>query len=155
MRYIELTPTVAEALKEQLEPSNMDKFLKVCLDALDTDPSTPDGVKDEVGCADTLSTLLKKVFPDFPIIVSTKELDWKLFADKRFERITEPELGCIIISPRTANQYGHCGVFITSERIASNDSKTGLFQGNYFYDSWIREFKNKRGLRIYLYKIKS
>lgn len=153
MKYVPLE-TLPE-LKKQLEPTMQEKFLKVCLNALDTDPSTPDGVRDEVGCADTVSTLLKKVFPDFPIIYSTKDLDWKLFQDKRFARITQPEKGCIIISPRTNTEFGHCGVFITSERIASNNSKTGLFQGNYDWMSWIKEMKDKRGLRIYLYQIKS
>ena len=154
MEYVPLTPEIAEEIKKQLEPTMNDKFLKICLDALDTDPSTPDTVKDEVGCADTVSNLIKKVFPDFPIMVSTKDLDWKLFSDKRFERVVEPEMGCIIISPRTNTVFGHTGVFITHERIASNNSKTGLFQGNYTWDSWIKEFKTRRGLKIYIYKIK-
>ena len=141
-------------LVKEFMPTNNEKFLKICLDALDTDPSTPDGVKDEVGCAETLSVLIKKIFPDFPILVSTKDLDWKLFSDKRFERITIPEMGCIIISPRTNTIYGHTGMFITSERIASNDSKTGLFKGNYSWNSWIKEMKDRRGLKIYLYRIK-
>src|SRR3990167_6476550 len=73
-------------LVKEFMPTNNEKFLKICLDALDTDPSTPDGVKDEVGCAETLSVLIKKIFPDFPILVSTKDLDWNLFSDKRFEK---------------------------------------------------------------------
>lgn len=154
MEYIPLTSDTIEDLKKQLAPTMSEKFLKICLDALDTDPSTPDGVKDEVGCADTVSNLIKRLFPDFPIIYSTKDLDWKLFQDKRFERITEPERGCIIISPRTNTVFGHTGVFITQERIASNNSKTGLFQGNYSWESWIKTFKEGRGLKIYLYKIK-
>lgn len=154
MFYIPATKENLELLKKQLEPTNMEKFIKVCLDALDTDPSTPDVVNDEVGCADTVSHLIKKIFPDFPILVSTKDLDWKLFQDKRFERTTEPERGAIVISPRTNTVYGHAGVFITNERIASNNSKTGLFQGNYDWNSWIKTFKEGRGLKIYVYKIK-
>lgn len=153
MKYTPIEELDIELLKKQLEKPMDTKFLEVCMDALDTDPSTPDGVKDEVGCAETLSTLIKKIYPDFPVIFSTKNLDWKLYSDKRFKRITEPELGCIIISPRNNIQFGHCGVFITSQRIASNNSQTGLFQGNYFWDSWIREFKDKRGLKIYIYKL--
>lgn len=149
-----LNETTVEEIKKQLEPNNMDKFLKICQDALDTDPSTPDGVKDEVACAETLSILLKKLYPDFPIIVSTKDLDFKLFTDKRFERITEPETGAIVISPRTATTFGHCGVFLNPERIASNTSSDGIFRGNYTWASWVEEFKVKRGLHIYLYRIK-
>jgi len=121
-KEIDVTP---EPIIEQVMETNQEKFLKVCLDALDTDPSTPDNIKDELGCTDTLSALIKRVFPDFPTILSTKDLDMKLFMDKRFRRELEPGLGRIIISPRTPNQTGHCGVWITNERIASNDSKTG------------------------------
>src|SRR3990167_4086441 len=117
MKYIPLHELDIELLKE-LEPTMQDKFLKVCLDALDTDPSTPDIVKDEFGCADTISALLKKVLPDFPIILSTRDLDFKLFSDKRFERLSEPIKGGIIVSPRTSTTFGHTGVFITSDGIA-------------------------------------
>lgn len=143
-----------EPIKEESkEMSNEEKFIKVCLEALDTDPSTPDTVDDEVGCADTVSHLLKKVFPDFPILVSTKDLDHKMFMDKRFKRMEIPNRGRIVISPRTNTKYGHVGVFITNERIASNDSRTGLFQGNYTWESWIEEFKFKRKLKIYIYEL--
>lgn len=138
--------------------TNKEKFIDVCIEALDTDPSTPDTVKDEVGCADTVSFLIRKVFPDFKILVSTKDLDAKLLLDKRFERVLEPQKGDIIISPRTNTTFGHTGVFITSERIASNNSfgaKKGIFNGNYTWDEWVKEFKNKRGLRVYLYRIKN
>lgn len=133
--------------------TNEEKFIKVCQEALDTDPSTPDGVKDEVACAETMSILLKKVFPDFPTIVSTKDLDAKMFLDKRFKRMDLPNKGRIIISPRTDKKFGHVGMFLTNDRIASNDSRTGLFQGNYTWDSWVEEFKYKRGLRIFIYEL--
>lgn len=133
--------------------TNEDKFLKACLDGLDSDVSPDDLAKDEVGCAESISNLIKKVFPDFPIVLSTKDLDTKLFMDKRFKRAEIPNKGRIIISPRTPTKFGHVGVFITNERIASNDSRTGKFMGNYDWNSWINEFKYKRGLKIYLYDI--
>jgi hypothetical protein len=154
MEYIALTKENVDELKKQLEPTMQEKFLQICLNALDTDPSTPDTVKDEVGCADTISHLIKKIFSDFPILVSTKDLDFKLFTDKRFQRVTEGMAGDIIISPRTATTYGHAGVFIMNDRIASNNSKTGLFQGNYTWNDWIKEFKEKRNLKIYIYRLK-
>jgi len=151
--YIPLNEKTAEEIKKQLEPTMNERFLKICLDALDTDVTPKDLVSDEFACAEVVSTLIQKILPDFKIYPSTQDLDAKMFLDKRFKRITEPEIGAIIISPRTRTQYGHCGVFITSQRIASNNSQTGLFQGNYFWDSWIREFKDKRGLKIYIYKL--
>lgn len=129
-----------------------EKFLKICLEALDTEVTPQDKVPDYVACAEVISTLIKKVLPDFPVISSTKDLDTKLFMDKRFKRITEPERGAIVISPRTTNVNGHVGTFITSEKIASNTSKDGIFRGNYLWNEWIREFKDRRGLKIYLYQ---
>ena len=150
MSYIPL-----ENLKDYIPPvkTNEEKLLEVAIGALDTDPTSKDEVSDEVACSEVLSTLIKKVFPDFPIINSTKDLDLKLFTDKRFKRETEPKKGRIIVSPRTNTQFGHTGLWITSERIASNNSKNGLFQGNYDFQSWIKEFKDKRGLRIYIYSV--
>jgi hypothetical protein len=153
MKYIPLTDETIEELKKQLEPTMEEKFLKVCLDALDTEVTPQDNVPDYVACAEVVSTLIKRVFPDFPIIPSTKDLDFKLFTDKRFTRITEPIRGCIIVSPKTNNTYGHVGVFVTNEMIASNTSKDGIFRSNYDWDSWIHEFKDIRGLKIYLYKL--
>lgn len=149
-----LPPVLDPDLQPIIHPmTNEEKFLKVCLDALDTDPTPKDEISDDVACAHTLSTLIKKVYPDFPILSSTKDLDAKLFLDKRFKRMDLPNKGRIIISPRTSAKYGHCGVWITNERIASNNSSNGLFQGNYTWESWIKEFKDKRGLKIYIYEL--
>jgi len=63
MEYLPLTSETMEFLKEQLMETNQEKFIKICLDALDTDPSTPDGIKDELACAETMSTLIKRLFP--------------------------------------------------------------------------------------------
>jgi hypothetical protein len=157
MEYVEVTKENIDKLKEQLKPNietMQEKFIKICLDALDTDPTPQDEIKDDVSCAFTLSTLIKKVFNDFPVLSSTKDLDMKLFMDKRFQRITKPKLGAIITSPRTNTTLGHCGMFCTSERIANNNSKNGLWQATYSYDDWIKKYKNKLGLKIYLYEIK-
>jgi hypothetical protein len=165
VEYVEVTKENIDKLKEQLKPNietMQEKFIKTCLDALDTDVTLQDTTPDFVACAETVSTLIKKVFTDFPIIVGTKELDWKLFSDKRFQRITIPEIGCIVVSPSKTDPkgaiitHGHTGAFITSERIASNNSlgvNKGKFTGNYSWEEWIKYFKETLGLKIYLYKI--
>lgn len=159
---LEIAKSILNIKKKELETiitnppimeTNTEKLIKVSLDALDTDVTPKDEVADEVACAQVLSTLLKKVFPDFPILDSTKSLDMKLFSDKRFKRITQPKRGAIVVSPRTATVNGHCGVFITEERIGNNNSKTGLFMGSYSWQSWIKEFKERRKLSIYLYEL--
>lgn len=133
-----------------------DKFIKIVLDALDTEITPQDNVPDEVACAEVVSTLIQKVFPDFPILPSTYELFSKLKLDKRFKATLTPERGCIVVSPRTASVYGHAGVFITDERIASNNSAgplKGQFTGNFTWDTWIKEFIHKRGLRTFIFDI--
>lgn len=142
-----------EVIEIPKEKTNKEKFLETVLFVEGLDPTPEDSIDDEIACSEVMSTLLKKVFPDFPILPSTRDLDLKLFSDKRFERILVPEKGAIVVSPRTATTYGHVGVFITDTKIMSNDSWTGKFIRNYNWSSWIKEFKTKRGLSIYLYRI--
>lgn len=146
-----------EYIPIEIKPmTHEDKFLKVCLEALDIDPTPKDEISDDVACAEVISTLLKKVFPDFPILASTKDLDMKLFMDKRFKRVDMQNKGRIIVSPRTPSKNGHVGVFITNERIASNNSfgkNAGKFTGNYTLEEWRREFEDKRKLKTYIYEI--
>jgi hypothetical protein len=119
-------------------------------------------VPDDLACAETVSTLIKKALPDFPVIQSTKTLDMKLFTDKRFKRELEPKRGRIVISPSvvdksgTITTHGHVGICISDDRIASNNSfgtNKGKFTGNYSWTEWIEEFKNKQNLRIYVYSL--
>lgn len=133
--------------------TNNEKLIRIAQDALDTEVTPKDETPDYVACAEVVSTLIKKVFPDFPVISSTAELFQKLKADKRFKATLTPIMGCIVVSPRTASTYGHTGIFITNERIASNESKTGIFRGNYSWSSWIAEFVHKRNLHTYLFEI--
>ncbi len=133
--------------------TNEDKLIKYALEALDTDASPEDIAPDILGCAESVSNIIKKVLPDFPILTSTKDLDMKMFTDKRFKRCEIPNRGRIIVSPRTRAKTGHTGIWITNETIASSDSRTGKWQGNYSYNSWIEAFKYKKGLHIYIYEI--
>jgi hypothetical protein len=131
--------------------NNKEKFIKVCLDALDTDVTPEDREPDELACSATICKLLQKVFPDFPYFPLTTDLFYKLKVDKRFKAVLEPGKGKIVISPRIGTTPGHVGVWITEDKIASNTSKTGLFQGNYMWASWIREMRDRRGLKIYIF----
>lgn len=136
--------------------TNTEKLLKIATQALDTDPTPKDEVADDVACAQVLSTLLQKIFLDFPIIQSTATLFDVLKKDKRFKATLNTGRGKIIISPRNAIENGHCGIFITDDRIASNDSRPeyrGLFKGNYTWQSWINDLINKRGLRTWIFEI--
>jgi hypothetical protein len=145
--------------------TNEEKLLKIARDGLDTDVSPKDLAPDRLGCAESVSNLIKKIFPDFPITTSTIELFNTLRSDKRFKLTLDPHMGVIVVSPRKGDVYGHTGIFITNERIASNDSRNGLFsgdtpidytfKGNYSWEQWVAEFTHKRNLHTYLFIINS
>ena len=98
-----------------------------------------------------LNLFYKKIFPDFPILVSTRDLHNRLSLDSRFQATLDRGKGRIVVSPRTTNTFGHTGVFMDDDSIASNDSNSGKFVINYTWNSWIREFRDRRKLRIFIY----
>ena len=145
MEYIPLPPIKMETLQE--------KMIRVAQEALDTDVSPLNQAPKELSCAEGVSNLIKKVFPDFTITTGTSTLFTQLKNDKRFKATLTPSIGCVIVSPRIGDRAGHTGIFITNDRVASNDSKTGLWKGNYTFDSWIKTFKYSRNLHTYLFEI--
>ena len=149
--YVPLDPL--PELPPEPRLTNEEKFVKLCIEGLGTDVSPDDIVKDEVGCAESISNLIKKIFPDFPILVSTRDLHNRLSLDSRFQATLDRGKGRIVVSPRTTNTFGHTGVFMDDDSIASNDSNSGKFVINYTWNSWIREFRDRRKLRIFIYKI--
>lgn len=109
---------------------------------LGTDVSPRDLAHDEVGCAESVTTLLKELYPETPIITGTYTL-WEYLRDPKngYERVTVPTPGCIIISPTgTGNGTGHVGIFTRENLIASNQSSTGRFLENYTLDVWLRTY---------------
>ncbi len=146
-------PDMSEVTSTAWIPTNEEKLILYALDALDTDASPEDIAPDILGCAESVSNIIKKVLPDFPILTSTKDLDMKMFTDKRFKRCEIPNRGRIIVSPRTRAKNGHVSIQVDYENLASSDSRTGLFQKNYTWQKWIEEFKYKRGLNIYIYEL--
>ena len=133
--------------------TNQEKLIKEATKARGTDVSPKNLAPQELSCAEGVSELLRRVYPDFKIQISTAELFKQLKLDKRFKATLTPSAGCVIISPRTSDTYGHTGIFLTNDKIASNDSRKGVWEQNYTWDSWIREFRDKRGLRIYLFEL--
>lgn len=147
-------PVINQPINPPIMETNSEKFLKICLNALDTDVSPANQAPQELSCAEGLSSLIKKVFPDFPVVLSTIELFDKLKADKRLKATLNIGRAKIIISPRVGSTPGHCGAWISETRIASNNSKNGLWQGTYDFDSWIATFGSKgRGLHTYIFEL--
>jgi hypothetical protein len=156
IEIVEFIPPPEPEPEPEPEPTMSDKLLKTAHSFLDKDVSEEilkkDIVPDEVACAETVSLLIKQIYKDFPILPSTRDLYNFFEKDKRFKP-SVAGIGKIIISPRTPSTYGHVGIFITETRIASNDSRTGKFIGNYTMESWKKEFEAKRGLITRVYEL--
>lgn len=120
-----------------------------------TDASPADLAPDELGCAETVTTILKKLYPKTPIITGTWTL-WDYFEKHpNWFPMQQPEPGCIIISPTgTGNGKfpGHVGIMLDDGTIASNDSFTGKFERNYDLDTWKARYQEKGGFPVYYYK---
>ena len=133
--------------------TNRGKLWNEAVSWLGKDASVLDIAPDEFGCSESVSNIIHNVFSSFEgSIISTAALAQCLDADKRFERVTIPLPGCVIVSPRTPAITGHAGISTTAGKIISNNSATGKMEINYNWDSWVNEFKNKRGLRILMWK---
>lgn len=134
-----------------------ERLYDVSVASIGTDASPSDKAPDELACAETVSELINKVIT-FPIITGTWTLWDKLRTDTRFEKISEAELGAIIISPTgTGNGsiVGHTGICGVGDKIMSNSSATGKFEQNFTQQSWRDRYKQKGGFPIYYYRLKS
>lgn len=131
-----------------------DKIHFLAVESIGTDASKENLAPQDLSCAEGVANILHKADPTFPKdIISTIELHKILDLHDNYERVTIPKPGCIINSPREGNTPGHAGIFTYGNRIISNDSKTGKMQNNYSLDSWIKDLKEKRGLKhIYIHE---
>jgi hypothetical protein len=130
-------------------------LLDVCKENLGKDASPADIVDDVVGCAETVTTLLRTVYPQTPIITGTYTL-LEYFKNPKNGYVqtsdTTPET-IIISGTGTGNGSirGHVGIFSENGLIMSNDSATGKWLENYDYHTWTRRYKDKGGMPIYLF----
>ena len=129
---------------------------QVALESLNRDISPSDRANDTVGCAESVSEVIRKVLPDFPIILGTYTLNEKLKKDPRFKAVTIPMPGDIIICPTgTGNDKfpGHVGIVLAGGKIASNTSANGKFEQNYTLETWANRWKTAGGFPIYYYSL--
>ena len=150
-RHVSLLQSIVNTLM------NKKTLLDVCKAALGTDASPNDEAPDELGCANTLTALLKQVYPETPIITGTWTLNEYLKNPANgYVRVTVPTPETIIISPTGAGTgTGHVGIFLEDGVIASNTSfgtQRGKFLGNYTLNLWLARYRNKQGMPVLMYK---
>jgi hypothetical protein len=142
-------------LLAQLRQTNRVKLYDTARRHIGIDVTPLDKINDDVACAETVTTLLRIVLPDTPIIPGTASLhayfnkNWN-----RYELVSSPKTGDIVLSPTIGKNVGHVGIVGLNNTIMSNDSRTGLFVENYTVSSWIERFVTRKGLKVYWYRLK-
>ncbi len=111
---------------------------EVALRVLGTDASPRDIAPDDLGCAESVSELIRTIIPTFPRYTGTASLREALDKHPRFRKVTVPMPGTIIVSPTDIHKPypGHAGIFLAGNKIASSTSATGKFESNYTLATW-------------------
>ncbi len=128
---------------------------------LGKDPSTPDKAPDNLACADSVSTLIRALHPDFKHTVSTSTLFKQLKESPHFRGVLDMTRGCVVVYPTVGNNIGHTMICLedddgtkTHHTLASNNSfggTRGLFTLNYSRKSAREYFINKKGLKGHIF----
>ena len=131
------------------------RLFKYAQGFLGKDASPLDKVPDEYGCAESVSTIVNKLFGDFPIITGTFSLYTNLQSHPKFLQVSKPLPGDIILSPTGLGNgvlIGHTGIIGADADIMSNNSTTGLWDIHYTLDSWRQRYQMSGGMPIYLFR---
>ena len=133
------------------------RFYLGALTCLNTEASPNDLAPDELGCAETVNAIHKKVF-GFEVggNLSTNRMYKALDKNPLFVRIDNPSEGDIVISPtgygngRLSN--GHVGIVSKDGMVMSNDSATGLFIENFTLDTWKARYRDIGGYPVAFFR---
>ncbi len=130
-----------------------DEIVAVATSFLGKNPAPNDGVPNEVACVDHLCKILDMTSHGLHMkLTFTPYLFNALRISPLWRAVLTPSPGCIIVSPTTPFAEGHCGIFLTNNRIASNNSDTGLWQDNYSINAWINSFRLLKGLKVFIFE---
>ena len=143
---------IIHLLKDYLskpDGSNRSRLYIAAISSLGTDASPNDIAPDELGCAESVNAIHKKVFGyEVGGGVSTSQLYKALVSHPKFIAVDTPLEGDVIISPTGYGNgklsNGHTGIVGKAGVIMSNDSATGLFKENYSLETW-RSYYSSRG----------
>lgn len=153
-------PPAPQPLPEPQKPpvvakSSREKLYEAALSFIGKEASPKDIAPDELACAESFCNVVRKVYPDFPMITYTPTLLAHLKKDKRFKATLEAKPGVVIISPTASStRVGHVGIFLDG-KIASNTSAgpdKGKWTANFTLKTWISRYRTKFGLGIYYFE---
>lgn len=142
-------------------PQSMNKLYEAASKLIGQDASPKDLVKDGVGCAESVSTILHGILPGISIVTGTWSI-WDVLRRRQdFQELKEGdarEPGDIILCVTgTGNgniPNGHVGILGTGNGIMSNESKTGIWQTNFTTESWHNYFVTKGGFPVHYFRMK-
>lgn len=141
--------------KDQL---NRIKLFMTAVSFLGVDASPKDEADDDLGCADSVSSIIRASFPTaLKGSISTAELYKQLLASPNFKKVTEFRAGDILISPTGMGKtgkikHGHTGIVGDNEEIMSNSSATGLWTTNYTIKTWVARYRTLGGYPMYFFR---
>jgi hypothetical protein len=145
-----------QTIKE--EPTNHVNLHTAAILSLDKNrsPNAPD----ELGCADTWNEIYKDTFKEYLYQgnrASTYHLYKALRSSPKFKEVSIPLPGDTVISPtgygrNPSMPNGHVGIVMENGRIASNDSRDGLFKINYTIESWRSKYVTKGLYPCFFYR---
>jgi hypothetical protein len=139
------------------------KLYEAAVVSLGKDASPKDRAPDELGCAETFFEIERKAFPGSTFkpenILSTYSLRKALRESPLFKQVYIAAPGDVIISPtgyaskkRSDGSLvipnGHVGIVMLNGKVASNDSRDGIFRQNYTIGSWHTRYSIKGGYPV-------
>ncbi len=148
-----------EPIIKPIEPKPMTPSQKIYATALTfigKDASPTDEAPDELGCANTVSAIIRASGYQFAMFTSTYWMYEYLRLSKDWQKVDQPQKGAIIISPtgfgnkRMPN--GHVGICGEGDKIMSNRSATGTLELNFTQESWRQRYAAVGGYPVYFYK---
>lgn len=143
-----------------IEPKKMetpsDKIYATALTFLGKDASPNDEAPDDLGCANTVSAIVRACGYQFAMFTSTYWMYEHLRISPEWQKIDQPEKGAIIISPTGFGNKkipnGHVGFCGEGDKILSNTSKTGNLDSNFTQDSWRSRYVVAGNYPIYYFR---
>lgn len=112
-----------------------------------------------LGCVEALSAVFREALgEELGENASTYRLYLLLEKDVRFEELSYPVLGCLVISPTgfgNGSIRGHIGIVSDSEKIMSNNSDLLLFDEHYTLKTWRERYVELGGMPMSFFKLKN
>jgi len=133
---------------------------RIAKDFLGMDASPDDAAPDELGCAESVTEILKAAGCMPYVDTSTYRMYRYFRADKNWELVEDPQEGDVVLSPtghsskRPVPFVGHTGIVGANGTIMASDSRTGKFMSNYTIDLWRGRWVKRGGYKMLFYRYK-